>query len=87
VINEKIEKASRLVFDLLSEALSSAEVLTEIRGTLNNIQDNYILIPRKDGELIKGLLKTILEADNNIIVSDGECLSLLETLEGALLAK
>jgi len=90
MLDREIEKAAELVVGLLAEAYSSTEVLIAIRGTLNKIQDDYILIPRKDGETLKKAVKFHVDCDKvtpGMEGQDSPYLPLLEAIEEALLAK
>jgi len=89
MLEKKIERAAGLAAGLMAEAYSSAESLSEIKGTLNKIQDDYILVPRKDAEALRGLLKTLVKNDGDdprLAGRDSPHLPLLEALEEAFLA-
>lgn len=91
MINEKIEKAQGIVAGLWAEALGSADSFAFIKGVLNNIQDEYIMISRKDCEDLLKLLEKIKNYyekgdEPRLVLRDAPYLSLYETLEEAILA-
>ena len=85
---EKIEKAAEWLGDLVSEAYSSVETLSDIRGILNKILDEYILIKRPDADRLLKLVKSEEYSyydDPRHSGSENPYSPLIEALEEALL--
>lgn len=62
--NKKIEKVTKLMTELVIEAYSSIETLTEIKSVFNNmLGDNSVLIKRNDAVTLLYLVNTLINND------------------------